>query len=183
MTDAPRGRTAARVLIVCHANVARSVMAARLLEGAAAEHGVHVEIRTAGTHATDGQPASLRTQRALEAARAGTAPVGSHRARLLRDDDVRWADVIVAMEASQVRYVRRAFPEAASRTATIGVLASALVGAGPLADRLARLDLATWEMDSADDVADPAGGEEADYALAARDLRDLCERLAVRLAG
>ena len=177
-------RSSAHLVVVCHANVARSVAAAHLLGAAADEGALAIEVRTAGTHASDGQPASARTRTALEAVLGHAVALGAHRSHQLDDEDVAWADLIVAMEASQVRFVRRAHPDGASRTATLAALAAGLPRDGrPLSQRVAAMDLAARDDSTADDVADPAGGDEAVYVATMRELVELCGLLMVRLAG
>jgi protein-tyrosine-phosphatase len=172
------------VLVVCHANVARSVAAACLLDGSTDERGVAIELRTAGTHATDGQPTSARTRRALEAMHGDAPTLVAHRSRALTEADLEWADLVIAMEASQVRFVRRRHPEAAGRAATIAVLAHGLPADDRvLATRIAVMGLAALEDGGASDVIDPAGGDDATYAATVDELAELCGRLRVRLAG
>jgi protein-tyrosine phosphatase len=176
---------AVRVVVLCHANVARSVAAAHLLEGATDERGVVIELRSAGTHASDGQPASARTRAALEARLGELGLLAAHRSHLLDLDDVEWADLVIAMEGSQVRFVRRLHPDAAPRTATVAVLASSLPRDGrALTVRIASMDLAARPNDDDDDdVVDPAGGDDVVYARTIDDLIELCGRLRERLAG
>ena len=173
-----------RILVLCHANVARSVAAAVLLEGATDERGIAIELRTAGTHATEGQPVSARTVTALQRVAGREVPMGSHRAHQLSDEDVEWADLIVAMEDSQVRFVRRAFPGASARVAALSAISTELPADGrPLADRVASLGLAEQQGTGTGDVEDPAGGDDAAYERAMAVLVDHCDELAWRLSG
>jgi protein-tyrosine phosphatase len=173
-----------RVLVVCHANVARSVVAAHLLDGAVDERGVAIELASAGTHATTGQPISARTSASLAEALGHSVALGAHRARQLTEGDLDDADVIIAMEASQVRAVRRVLPQAAHKVATLALLARELPAvARPIAERVASLGLADREPDDRDDVADPAGGDDAAYAATMVALTELCDELVRRLAG
>jgi protein-tyrosine-phosphatase len=182
MVGNPEGRV--RVLVLCHANVARSVAAAALLEGARDERGAQLEIRTAGTHATNGQPPSIRTVNALKAVTGRDLLLGAHRASILQDEDASWADLIIAMEDSQVQFVRRRHPEAVAKVATIAVLASTLPeDSRPLRDRIASMELDGIEGDGADDVEDPAGGDAAAYERAMTVLAEHCAQLARRLAS
>jgi protein-tyrosine phosphatase len=172
------------VVVLCHANVARSVAAALLLREAVDERGLVLDLRTAGTHVTDGQPASARTASALNIVTGANYSLASHRARQLRESDVEWADLIIAMEDSQVRFVRRSHPAAADHVGTLTILASELPADGRrLADRVASLDLARREGDGDGDIEDPAGGDDAAYQRAMRVLVERCDELARRLAG
>lgn len=172
-----------RVLVLCTGNAARSVMAGYMLEWLAGSRGLSIEVTTAGTHVTEGQPMGMRTRHALEAIpEIAGAPVAAHRSRQLTQPAVDDATVLVAMEADHVRYVRRRHPEAASRTATLRLLSRDLPeGPAPLADRVAALELAAVQLGPHHDVEDPAGKDEAAYAACAKELWMLCRELAARL--
>jgi protein-tyrosine phosphatase len=141
--------------------------------------GTDLRVITAGTHVVEHQPTSRRTRHAL-------ATVGldasAHRSRQLSDADLASADLVVAMAAEHVLYVRRRHPQAADRTATLAWLAAHLpAGAEPLATRVARLALADLDPAAQGDVDDPAGGEDAAYALCATRLSALVTELRPRL--
>jgi protein-tyrosine-phosphatase len=176
------------VLVICTGNAARSVMAGYMLERLSAdglsEGGRRaVQVATAGTHTVEGQPMSMRTRGAIGTiAELADAPAGRHRSHQMTPADAAQADLIVAMEADHVRYVRRQHPAAASKTATIRYLSRSLPpGAEALASRVAGLQLQRVELDAGDDVADPAGHEEEVYVVCAGALWDLCRALAERL--
>jgi protein-tyrosine-phosphatase len=163
------------VVVLCTGNAARSVMAGAMLEA----HGAPVRVATAGTHAVEHQPMSVRTRLALESVGVRPPP---HRSRQLTDDHVEEADLVLAMAAEHVRYVRRRHPGAAARTATLAWLAEHLPACPePLARRLAGLGLAEVPPEVQGDVVDPAGGTDADYLDCARQLHDLVSRLVARL--
>jgi protein-tyrosine-phosphatase len=169
------------LLMLCTGNASRSVMAGfmleRLKEGAPSADELHIV--TAGTHTIDGQPMGLRTKGALSGIpeMAGVA-FGRHRSRQVDEADLVRVDLVVAMEADHVRFVRRQFPEAAAHTATIRRLCVDLAPAPPpLAERVTGLKLADAELSDADDVIDPAGGDEAVYAACAAELWVLCQTL------
>jgi protein-tyrosine-phosphatase len=82
------------------------------------------------------------------------------------------------MEADHVRFVRRQYPEAADRTATIRRLCEDLPPGSPsLSERIAALALADATLSEEDDVIDPAGGEGAEYEACVTELWALCRRL------
>lgn len=176
------------LLVVCTGNVVRSVMAATMLEELARARGLALSVSTAGTHALEGQPVGARTFGALAGVagvgEAARARVARHRSRHLDAGQLVGVDLVVAMEADHVRYVRRHHPEAAAIAGTIRRLARTLApGPDPLGARVTALCLADAALDPSgdDDVADPAGLDERAYAACAAELFELCAALAGRL--
>ncbi|MGC8499387.1 MAG: hypothetical protein ACP5OV_07840 [Acidimicrobiales bacterium] len=172
MTSVPGGRPTRRLLAVCTGNVARSPLLAAMVEA----QDPAWRARSAGTHASDGQTVSARTLAAwaVVTGRPDRA-LRAHRSQGLDADLVAWADLVVTVEADQVRALRRAYPAAAARVAS---LAQLLAVPGDLA-AITR-DLASLEPDAAFDVADPAGGDARAYETAARRLWDLAGDLVAR---
>jgi protein-tyrosine-phosphatase len=171
---------ATELLILCTGNAARSVMAGFMLEHLQLTRPeTRLHIVTAGTHTIDGQPMGLRTRSALSRIpELADAAFGGHRSRQVYEADVARAELVVVMEADHVRFVRRQFPEAADRTATIHRLCADLPPAPPfLGTRVAALHLADAPLSDDDDVIDPAGGEEAQYDACVAELWSLCQRL------
>jgi protein-tyrosine phosphatase len=173
----------AHVVTLCTGNAARSVMAGYMLEHLADERGLALTVATRGTHVIDGQPMSNRTRNALTAIpEMAHAPVGHHRSRQLHPEDARSADLVVAMEADHVRFVRIHHPEAAGRTVTLRHLASRLEsGPAPLealTARVARLGLGDVPLDDRLDVEDPAGRADEFYVSCAQEIWDLCRQVA-----
>jgi protein-tyrosine phosphatase len=161
--------------MLCTGNAARSVMAGVMLDA----DGGAVRIVTAGTHVVENQPVSRRTRDALAALGLDSS---AHRSRQLSDADLAQTDLVVAMAAEHVRYIRRRHPQAADRTATVSWLARHLPpGPEPLANRVASLALADVDPDEQGDVDDPAGGDEETYIACARQLSALVAELALRL--
>ena len=161
------------ILTVCTGNAARSVMAGAMLSA------VGLEVVTSGTHVVDGQPMSRRTRDAL--ASLGFVPE-YHRSRQITAEVVEGADLVLAMAGEHVAYLRRQFPDAAPKTASIKRLCRDLpAGARPLSERLGSLGLAGLPVEPWEDVEDPAGGDEQVYVACAKELADLCGELAPRL--
>lgn len=169
------------LLVLCTGNASRSVMAGFMLEHLKGERDVEQELQivTAGTHTIDGQPMGMRTRTALQTIpELADVSFIRHRSRQVYEADVVRADLIVVMEADHVRFVRRTFPAAADRTATIKRLCLDLPPPPPaLGARLAALKLGEAELDDADDVIDPAGHDAEVYAATAAELWRLCQTL------
>ncbi len=138
-----------------------------------------LHVVTAGTHTVEGQPMGLRTRSALlTIPELAEAPLKSHRSRQVYEEDLLRAELVVVMEADHVRFVRRQFPAAADRTATIRRLCADVPPAPPsLGERIGALELATVELSQHEDVIDPAGGDEATYAACVAELWLLCQKL------
>ena len=86
------------------------------------------------------------------------------------------------MAGEHVSFIRRRYPEAVARTASIKRLVRDLPAGPPsLAERLLELDLAGSPVERWEDVEDPAGGEDELYVACAEELADLCAEPASRL--
>ena len=165
------------LLVLCTGNAARSVMAGFMLD--VLRDGEPLHIVTAGTHSIDGQPMGLRTRTALaRLPEMSGADFRRHRSRQVHGVDLVHAQLVVVMEADHVRFVRRQFPDAAAKTATIRDVCRRLAPP-PLAldERVAALDLATFELSDSDDVLDPAGHDAEVYAACVDELWGLCRTL------
>jgi protein-tyrosine phosphatase len=163
------------VVFVCTGNAARSVMGGAVMGMAAPD----MRVTTAGTHVIEGQPISWRTRDAL----AGIGlKADSHRSRQLRDADVADADLIVGFEADHVGFVRRNYPHAVHKTATLRYLVDHLPPTGgSLAWRLGQLGLDAVVLERQEDVDDPAGGDIDDYRACAAEVDRLVRELLPRL--
>lgn len=94
MTPPPPGSPAAgpRVLFVCVRNGGKSQMAAGLMEHAAAQQGLAVQVSSAGTRA--GKTLNAESVESLAEVGVDISGAGTHQ---LTDDDVRAADVVVVL--------------------------------------------------------------------------------------
>jgi protein-tyrosine-phosphatase len=139
-----------------------------------------LRVTTAGTHVVEGMPMSWRTRDAI--AEFG-AERTMHRSHQLNDADVTSADVVICMAAEHVAYMRRIHPEAAAKTVTLRRLVRDLPSApgATFRERIASLGLADVELEPAEDVEDPAGGDLPVFRACAREIHDLIDLLVPEL--
>jgi protein-tyrosine-phosphatase len=166
------------IVTLCTGNVARSVMLGYMLSALAEASGQQWSIRTAGTFVTEGSAMSSRTRDALLGNKElGERRYGAHRSHQINEDDVEWADVILASEADHVRYVRAQFDDADAKTVQLVQFVRRAPIDAPFIDQLAAVS--ALDPSSTFDVADPAGGDQAVYDACASQLWDLAKGFAL----
>jgi protein-tyrosine-phosphatase len=166
------------IVTLCTGNVARSVMLGYMLSALAEGTGEQWTIRTAGTFVTEGSAMSSRTKDALLAIpELGEPPYGAHRSHQIDEDDVEWADLILASEAGHVRYVRTKFGESNAKTVQLCQFVRRAPIEVSFAHQLAAVSALT--PSSLFDVADPAGGDQAVYDACALQLWELAKAFAL----
>ena len=101
--DAPR-----RILFVCTGNICRSAMAERLLRHWSDTRGLGLEVRSCGTGAQSWFEVPSVVRRLL--AECG-APPFEHTPRLATRDQLRWADLVLAMTSAHREHLSEQFPE------------------------------------------------------------------------
>ncbi len=116
---APRGARSRRVLIICAANTARSIMAEHMLRrelGARGGDG-RIEIRSAGIapYARDGALVSLDTRMTLKSIGIDLGEEATSTDLKRHPELLEAADVVIAMTVQQERDLLERFPAAAAR--------------------------------------------------------------------
>ena len=174
------------VLLVCTANVCRSVMAQALLSARLAARGGAVAVASAGL-LDGGRPpppevVSVMAVRGID--------VTGHRSRTVSADDLAAADLILGLAREHVRHAAVLLPEAWPRAFTIRELLRRGRQAGPRAPGEPMGHWLTRAADGrrrahlvgrsrVDDIADPTGGPLRGYQSTAGQLdqliRDLVE--------
>jgi protein-tyrosine-phosphatase len=166
------------IVTLCTGNVARSVMLGYMLTTLAEVSGDEWHIRTAGTHVTEGSAMSGRTRDALIKIEAlGAHRYGAHRSHQLTEVDCEWADVILAAEADNVRFVRSAFASHSHKAVQLAQIDRYASSSRTLDEQLG--EALTHEPSIEFDVADPAGGDQATYDECARQLWNLAQTFAL----
>ena len=149
MPNMPAKKT---ILFVCTGNVCRSPMAAGLLYDKLVRSKSHqrVRVRSAGTWALEGQPASAYARQVMS---ERDLDISGHTGRTITQQDVDEADLILVMTRLHAEIVSRR----QERTDGKVHLLSEMAG-------------------DAYDIQDPYGGSLPDYRKTAAELADLIER-------
>lgn len=189
------GDPVAEILVVCHANIARSPLAMAMLEAEArARLGRAADVvwvRSAGVRARDGHPAASESAR--QAAQRGL-DLGAHRSAMIDRAAVASGDLVLTMTESQRTDVARLVPGANRRTFTLPEFARLCGALPPVPGQESLRAHVRAVVDAADrarayvprpatpeDVADPFGGPREGYARTAIELEALVAAVADRL--
>lgn len=158
-----------RLVLLCHANVARSPSAeliARMLAGPSTRW----QFSSAGTHASVGRHIDPTIGDALRSRGIAT---WSHRAHQADDALLGSADVILAFESRQRDWVAQHYPARLRVTTTIRRAGAILGSADADEDPLAILAADAATFGAADDFNDPIGKGPTAASAAVRDVEDL----------
>ena len=170
-----------KILFVCTGNLCRSPMAEGLMRHILQERGCSdVEVASVGTWAYDGNPA---TREAIETVRARGIDLEKHRSRPAEVDELREADVIVAMTSVHVREIASLAPDVVDKVVLVKELkeieGAALRNDASSSDRLTSLLRGRRpESRRSLDVDDPMGLPGTAYERALREIEEGLEVLA-----
>jgi protein-tyrosine phosphatase len=181
-----------RILIVCTANVCRSVVGERLLARHLAGAGVPAVVTSAGTGVGPGT-----VDRVHRHTRAAVEPYGidvsGHRPRALDGDVLRddGADLVVTMTREHLYTVVGLDPGAFSRTFTLTELARRAAGVSPQRSFVdwvgavaeGRLPSNLLPGTDLDDIADPYGMSRRAHVAMVVEVDDLMRTVAASIGG
>ncbi len=141
-----------KIVVICHGNICRSPFAGIDL----ATRNAGVKVRSAGRAAGSCHPAEPGARRA---ARNFDIELINHASQPFTDEDVEWADMILAMQGRHFAAIRRRWPEGTDKTHLLGDFFSG----GPFL------------------IADPYGHEDEIFAAVFDQIAAAVEALALRL--
>jgi protein arginine phosphatase len=142
-----------KFLFVCTGNTCRSPLAESLLKKM---NIPGVEVKSAGTFASDGSEASRNTKRVLEE----KGIPHNHKSSMLTEELIQWADRILTMTVGHKTTVIDLFPHAEVKAFTLKEFAG---------------------MDGDQDIADPYGGPVEVYRETYEEIKSAIETIVEKL--
>lgn len=141
-----------KILFVCTGNTCRSPMAESILKS---KHLTHIEVCSAGVHATNGDFASKHAQFVLKTNNL----YSEHESRQLTSELLDWATIVLTMTEGHKKIIVAEHPNFTGKTFTL----KEFVG------------------ESKFDIADPFGGTENDYLVTFLELEKMIDKLIQKL--
>src|SRR5262249_28475125 len=108
--------TPSKIVFLCSGNICRSPFAARLAEQLLPQ----AQIVSAGFHSLDGRACPGKM---LRVSRLFGVDLSPHRSHRITQDQIEGADLVLAMDPTQIEELRDLFPEALPRTGLLGLFA------------------------------------------------------------
>jgi len=107
--------------------MAEGLMIERLRKGV----GPDISVSSAGIFAT---PGNLPERFAVQVAREAGVDISGYRARVVNNDNLSWADIILVMESGQRGFISMAFPQQSAKVALLGNFSRSQGEGGEIAD-------------------------------------------------
>ncbi|TKH33210.1 low molecular weight phosphatase family protein [Paenibacillus polymyxa] len=186
------------ILFVCTGNTCRSPMAEGMLRKLAAEHGLELDVRSAGVAAMDGTPISRHAEAVLRDHDISDQITSTP----LSDGLAEWAHLILTLTQGHKQHVVQRFPQTAGKVFTLkeyvedrdAVLndVQELDGLYASQQLMASLgqELSTQERERmielhqripGFDISDPFGGSREDYDVTAAEIHTALHKLLDKL--
>ena len=93
--------------------------------------GPGISVSSAGIFAT---PGNLPEPFAVEVAREAGIDISGHRARVVNNEKLSWADIVLVMESGQRGFISMAFPHQSAKVVLLGNFNRSQGGGGEIAD-------------------------------------------------
>ncbi len=121
-----------KVLFVCMGNICRSPMAEGLMiERLRQEGRQYLSVSSAGIFATPGNPPEPS---AIHVTREAGVDISGHRARMVNNENLGWADIVLVMESGQRGFISMAFPQQSAKVGLLGDFNRSQGEGGEIAD-------------------------------------------------